>query len=155
MKKRALALFFLAYVPHMMSLIKLLQLEAHKATSLVPEDMLDRAEDDPEFKGYNLIKGKAQTPIYDNGTVVGFMIPRQEPDGVWRTGPIWIDPEFRSRGLASKAIADFSKGKNVKCWIADYNLPSIRAYEKAGFSKGEEKTMGGDIGHWYFKPGGK
>lgn len=125
-------------------------------------DMLvDMAEDHPEYKGFGLVKGSsfdlARVPILDdNGNVVGFLTPRLH-NGYWRAGAIFIAPEQRGKGFATRAIKEFFGGnpnkRPARVWIADYNLASQKAFLKAGFHKMERYDAGEGIlekGHYYY-----
>lgn len=124
-------------------------------------DMLvDLADSHPEYKGYGLVKGPmfdaARIPILDKGNVVGFLTPRFVK-GYWRAGAIFVAPEHRGKGFATKAIKDFFEGnpnkRPARVWIADYNLASQKAFLNAGFNKQERYNAGESIlekGHYYY-----
>lgn len=67
------------------------------------------------------------------GTVVGFVVPNQERDGRWRTGPIFIDPKYRGKGIAKLFVGKFFQGKKGRAWIDDSNGSSIGTYTANGF----------------------
>lgn len=98
--------------------------------------LLRIADADPHLAGfvYPDDKSKMRLPIFENSQLVGFATPRQESDGVWRMGAIYIIPEFRNRGIAGKTIFSFMTGKKGRAFIEDENLSSQKAYQKAGFS---------------------
>jgi L-amino acid N-acyltransferase YncA len=72
--------------------------------------------------------------IESNGKPVGFYIPFQEKDGVWRTGSIYLLPEYRGRGIAKDVIAKFAKERRVRAWIERGNTASVRAFTAAGLA---------------------
>jgi RimJ/RimL family protein N-acetyltransferase len=123
--------------------------------------LLDQANEHPEYKGYNLVKGDhydaARIAIADDcGNIVGFLTPTFQK-GYWRAGAIFVSPEQRGKGYATKAIIKFFHGNLTKrparVWIAEYNTPSQKAFIKAGFLKGERYNAGDDIlqiGHYYY-----
>lgn len=63
-------------------------------------------------------------------------------------GAIYVRPEFRGRGLATKAIKDFMLDRRGRAFIEHENIASQRAYEKAGFSRQSPET---DDGSWWEK----
>lgn len=91
--------------------------------------------------------------IYDGDQIAGFMTPRTavSPHDGWkynRVGAVYMDPNHRGKGLARKAIEDYSKDKPVVAYIRDGNEGSERAFERAGFvKKDREERWGG--GHWW------
>ncbi len=99
-------------------------------------NLLRLADADPLLTGfvYTDDKSKIRLPIFcENNQLVGFATPRQESDGVWRMGAIYIIPEFRNRGIAGKTIFSFMTGKKGRAFIEDENISSQKAYQKAGF----------------------
>jgi len=103
---------------------------------LTPElkALVDKALKDP-FLGPAALKNHMENivPLYFEGKVVGFSVPFQEPDGYWRTGSIYILPEYRGKGVAADFIRAFRQGKRMRAWIEPKNASSIRAYKAAGF----------------------
>lgn len=98
-------------------------------------NLLNLADADPLLAGfvYPNDKSKMRLPIFEDNQLVGFATPRQENDGVWRMGAIYIIPEFRNRGIVGKIISSFMSGKKGRAFIEDENLSSQKAYQKAGF----------------------
>jgi hypothetical protein len=47
------------------------------------------------------------------GKAVGFVIPRQDPDGFWRTGAVYITPSERTFGSVKKLTGDFFQHKKA------------------------------------------
>lgn len=109
------------------------------------EQLLQQASKDP-FLGEFVLKKKMEdlVPLEYNGTVVGFAIPRKDPDGKWRTGPIYVDPKSRKHGVASKFIQSFFASKSGRSWIDPNNHASKKAFESAGFKKSGKTTKDGD-----------
>jgi hypothetical protein len=60
---------------------------------------------------------------------------------------VWLDPEFRGRGLAPPAMATVvhlarSVTPTVSLYVNDYNLPALATYERVGFRRvGEFATI--------------
>lgn len=100
----------------------------------IQSDLLLRADSDPDIAGYVYPdQDRYRVPITsEEGNIVGFMTPRQEK-GKWRTGAIYVDPEHRNKGYASKAITDFFADKAGMAYIDDGNEASKQAFRKAGF----------------------
>ncbi len=98
-------------------------------------ELLLRADSDPLLAGYVYPGDETKTrlPIYHGENLVGFATPRQDQDGVWRMGALFVLPEYRGRGLARTAIASFMKGRRGRAFIETDNDPSQKAYEAAGF----------------------
>ena len=95
------------------------------------------AESSPELEGFVRPddEGVHRLPIFFKKELVGFATPRQEDDGFWRMGAIYVKPAFRRRGLASKAIREFMAERKGRAVIEDENLASQRAFAAAGFTK--------------------
>lgn len=61
--------------------------------------------------------------------------------GVAQIQGVWIDPEWRGRGLAAPCMARVvdliqeQLAETVSLYVNDYNLPALRAYERAGFER--------------------
>jgi ribosomal protein S18 acetylase RimI-like enzyme len=102
----------------------------------IPEEILDRANTDPILSGY-INKGIQRVGIYFDDLVVGFYSPVEEEykgKTYWRTGNIYVLPEYRNMGLASKVILDFFSDKeNGLAHIAENNPASLKAFLNAGF----------------------
>ncbi|HYP44341.1 MAG TPA: GNAT family N-acetyltransferase [Propionibacteriaceae bacterium] len=60
---------------------------------------------------------------------------------------VWLDPEFRGRGLAAAAMSAVvhlarSVTPTVSLYVNDYNLPALATYRRVGFSRiGEFATI--------------
>lgn len=72
-------------------------------------------------------------PLMWEGEVVGAWHPRLAGAGWFRVGPIWIHPDHRGRGIASRAIAEVTAGRRSRAWIEEDNEGSKRAFAAAGF----------------------
>lgn len=110
----------------------------------IPPEIVDAANEDPVLKGF-IAKERNRVAINDSGKTVGFIQPAQvQRNGklYWRTGNIYILPEFRNKGLGTKTITDFFSDKPYgMAWIAFDNIPSMTAFSKAGFRKVNTETM--------------
>ena len=73
--------------------------------------------------------------LYYEGEVAGVCWPRKDSDGHYRTGPIYVAPDFRNKGVASDFILDYFDGKKGRAWIEPTNYSSMAVYKKAGFKK--------------------
>ena len=127
------------------------------------KDYLDAADEHPEFRGLDLVKGehrdKLRLAILDDNddkrNVIGFMTPRFN-DGYWRTGAIYTDPKVRGSGYALRAIKEFFSDPShlpARVWISDENKRSQNAFIGAGFKMGEKRDIGNspeDKGHNYY-----
>lgn len=57
---------------------------------------------------------------------------------------VWVDPEYRGRGIASEAMASVARlvaeqhSPRVTLYVNEFNVPARRAYENAGFVQGGE-----------------
>lgn len=116
----------------------------------IPQEVIDAANADEVLKGF-IKKDRKRVAIYSDSKIVGFFQPcKIEFCGKTydRTGNIFVLPEYRNRGLASKAIADFFFDKPYGlAYVAVDNHASFRAYEKAGFFTAKSSSVRG--------PGGK
>lgn len=74
----------------------------------IPQDLISIVKEamfDPECEGACL---KAPpVGIYFENKVVGFYSPRQEPNGKWRLGLLYISPKYRGRGLLFRTAKKF------------------------------------------------
>lgn len=100
----------------------------------IPDSILDAAEMDGYLSGVVTSNKGKQLSISVNDELVGFLTPRQEKNGVWRTGAIYILPEYRNKGYGAKAIKTFftDKEKGMSL-IEPSNTSSQRAFSSAGF----------------------
>lgn len=84
-----------------------------------------------------------------NGVVVGFAIPRKDGQ-FYRTGPIYVTPKYRRKGVAAAFVLAYFKGRRGKAWIATTNEASKALYTRAGF-KPSTRSMtdeSGDYVEW-------
>jgi len=89
--------------------------------------------------------GRAETcilGIYDGDKLIGSIIGTSDGRRGWMNR-LAIDPDYRGRGLAGwliKEAENFLSGFGIKVMAAlieDENLPSISAFQKAGYIHGE------------------
>lgn len=102
----------------------------------IPRDILLEANSDPILKGYITSPCK-RVGIYFENKIVGFFQPTQinyAGQSYWRTGNIYVLPEYRNKGLGGQAIIDFFSDKtHGYAEIVFDNYSSIKAFQKAGF----------------------
>ena len=100
----------------------------------VPLHMLSDAENDPALSGAVLSRPVKRMSIVVDNTLVGFLSPRKERSGHWRTGAIYVKPEHRSLGYGSMAIQKFFEDKELGLSLIEpANIASQKAFESAGF----------------------
>lgn len=100
----------------------------------VSQQMLIDAELDPALTGVVLSRPVKRLSISVDGVVVGFLSPRRESTGHWRTGAIYITPAHRNLGYGSTAIQKFFKDKELgRALIEPLNVSSQKAFASAGF----------------------
>jgi GNAT superfamily N-acetyltransferase len=115
----------------------------------VGRDLLIEADKDPGIAGFvRPDSGAERVAFTHKGEVVGFMTPRLDPDGYHRVGAVYVKPEHRGKGIASRNIARYMQGKKSKVWIDDDNVATARAHAKAGYQKGRRAAKDA---HWYVK----
>jgi hypothetical protein len=117
----------------------------------VPPAMIERGLKDPELSGISL-NGPA-VGIMHEGECVGWHAPRQDKGG-WRVGAIYIDPQFRGRGIAGSVVRDFLSDKDAAdVPIRVGNESSERMFSSAGFvPTGREIVHEGETLHWWTRP---
>lgn len=92
------------------------------------------------------------TTFWLDGQPVGFSMPRQESNGRWRTGPIFVAPLYRGKGIAGSFIKAFFVGKKGLAYIEPMNVASISTFKAAGFVKTPKVLNAlGFIFHQYHK----
>lgn len=92
------------------------------------------------------------TTFWLDGRPVGFAMPRQESNGRWRTGPIFVTPLYRGKGIAGNFIQQFFVGKKGLAYIEPMNVASISTFKAAGFVKTPKVLHAlGYIFHQYHK----
>jgi RimJ/RimL family protein N-acetyltransferase len=123
---------------------------------IIPTDMLMKADSDKELTGYvhpntpNIIRAG----IYFNGRLVGFMTPRMESieNQTWRTGAIYILPDYQGRGIGSKAISEFFKNrKAAPVPIGITNKASQKSFASAGFTTDGIIRVNEEDNNWKFQ----
>jgi RimJ/RimL family protein N-acetyltransferase len=119
--------------------------------------MLNEADNDDELRGYVFPRdiSKTRAGIYYKNELVGFMTPRLESieNQTWRTGAIYVLPEFRGKNIATKALDQFFRSrKAAPVPIGLDNKASQKAFENAGFSRsGIIKDDNGWRYEWWIK----
>jgi len=112
-------------------------------------NLLDDADTHQEFAGGNYVKGSDKDQqrviaLLDNN-VVGFMTPRFQPEsGFWRSGAIYVSPQYQGKGIASTMLQKFFNDVShlpARVWIANNNTSSQKAFMKAGFRKHKERNL--------------
>lgn len=84
--------------------------------------------------------------------LVGFAIPRRDSDGYYRTGAIYVKPEYRKEGIASAFVKEYFEGKKGRAFIEDRNVASIALFTSIGFKKtGKTVRDGDEVLHEYLK----
>lgn len=83
--------------------------------------------------------------IQHEGEIVGMCWPRRESDGRYRTGPIFVDPHYRGKGIGTRFLQEFFATKKGRAYIERDNHASIAMYKKAGFKKVGEPKVGSKI----------
>jgi GNAT superfamily N-acetyltransferase len=117
-----------------------------KARSITPEiqKLLDHSTKD-KFLG-DIVNHKKLTNLvvfYYNDKLVGFAIPRRESDGYHRTGPIYVEPAYRGKGIAKQFVKEHFADKKGRSYIDDRNAASQAVYKHAGFKKTNKSMFDG------------
>jgi|GEM_PF-206611 len=99
------------------------------------KQLLMLADTDPGVAGFVNPENEnlKRLPIWCENQIVGFATPREDKDGIWRMGAIYVHPDHRARGLARKAIADYITGTNARAFLEENNLATQKAFWAAGF----------------------
>ena len=85
------------------------------------------------------------------GTAVG--IPDRHDAGSREIVAVWVDPEFRGRGLAQQLVlalvqwATDAEASAIALWVSDGNGQATRLYERCGFTATGERDVLRD-NHW-------
>lgn len=58
-------------------------------------------------------------------------------------GGVYVDPSYRGRGIATRIVAELAaalheRNRKATLFVKKRNFPAIRAYERAGFVRGED-----------------
>lgn len=106
------------------------------------QELVELAAADP-YLGEFIYQKKLEDifPLRYGPKVVGFCIPREEKDGRWRTGPIFVREEYRGKGISQTFIRVFFKDRKGRSWIDSTNVPSHKAFTKAGFHRSGKWQM--------------
>ena len=113
----------------------------HLDTVRVPNNILIMGEQDPRLNGVVKSRLGQQQSITIDDNLIGFLTPRRDNNGYWRTGAIFIIPEYRNRGYGTLAIKEFFKDKEKGiAMIEKDNIPSQKAFAKSRFKKTKEFT---------------
>lgn len=80
---------------------------------------------------------------YDN-KAAGFAIPRKDSDGYHRTGPIFVLPQYRRKGIAHAFVAEFFKDKKGRAYIETDNTASRALFKGVGFEPSGKTLKDGD-----------
>lgn len=78
--------------------------------------------------------------MYYQDKPVGVCWPNRDSDGRYRTGPIFVLPEYRGKGVASDFIIEYFKDRKGRAYIEPSNTASINTFKKAGFKKVEKSS---------------
>jgi GNAT superfamily N-acetyltransferase len=123
---------------------------------IIPIDILQQADSDKELTGYvyPYAPNITRAGIYFNGNLVGFMTPRMEnlENQTWRTGAIYVLPEYQGRGIGSKAISEFFKNRKASpVPIGITNKASQKSFASAGFTTDGINRVNTDDNNWVFQ----
>lgn len=106
----------------------------------IPLELLKEASQDKMLHTWSvsLNENEIRTGIYDDqDELIGFFTPMTETfEGheYWRTGTIYIKPEYRKQGHGKAAIGQFfSVHPYGITHIREDNLPSLMTYTAVGF----------------------
>lgn len=79
------------------------------------------------------------------GTAVG--IPDRHEDGSREVVAVWVEPEFRGRGVAQQLVlslvewATDASATAIAMWVSDGNDEARRVYERCGFTATGERDV--------------
>ncbi len=97
----------------------------------IPESIVRAAMATPELKSRVFLCSTRREALVCDGNVVGFITPHETASG-WRHGPIYVDPEYRGRGLVEAYYAAHPERACV-AFIRDDNPASLKTHLAAGF----------------------
>lgn len=99
----------------------------------IPSHILNNADTDEFLSGIvNPSEKKDRLGIIIDNELVGFLTPRLDK-GYWRTGAIYIKPEYRGKGYGGMAVEKFFSDKpNGFAFIDPRNISSRKSFERAG-----------------------
>jgi RimJ/RimL family protein N-acetyltransferase len=99
----------------------------------VIEQLLTESATDPHLKGLRKLSTSDIVPIYYSRRPVGFYAPTQAIDGSPRMGRIYVEPDYRGKGIAFRAALDFQQKNPDMVWFSEQtNTPSIELARKLG-----------------------
>ena len=112
----------------------------------IPQEIIDSVSKDEMLSTYtDLGQNTRRIAIYLDETIIGFFSPKtKDYNGktYFRTGAIYILPQYRNRGYGTLCIDAYFKDKSLGItFIEPRNISSIRAFEKCGFVK-EKQVIG-------------
>ncbi|BDD79782.1 hypothetical protein [Burkholderia phage FLC9] len=118
--------------------------------------LIHEAAKDPFLGDFVLKKKPAEFRWFligeHNDTLAGFAIPRRDSDGYYRTGAIYVKPEYRKQGIAAAFVKQYFQGKKGRAYIEDANAASIALFTSIGFKKtGKTVKDGNEVLHEYLK----
>lgn len=137
-----------AAIVHKMKVLGLIKIaSSHEAREFTNDQHKDRlihmALKDPFLGPAAVTEDPTQMKwIMWNDRPIGFYVPKQEADGRYRTGTIYIDPAYRGKGHAYMEVKGFfDEGKKPgRAWIEPGNRASQSLYKRAGFYKSGRVT---------------
>jgi L-amino acid N-acyltransferase YncA len=97
----------------------------------IPEEIVRAAMAAPELKGRVFLCSTRREALVCDGKVVGFVTPHETASG-WRHGPIYVDPEYRGRGLVEAYYAAHPE-RDCVAFVRDDNPASLSMHTSAGF----------------------
>jgi hypothetical protein len=113
----------------------------------IPEHIIRAANRDVPIRG-RVRRDAHREPISDpeSGKVVGFVTPHEGGRG-FRLGPIYVLPEHRGRGHATRAVLQY-RDRGLVHYVPDSSPESDRMHLAAGF----EVWYATPRGTWYRLP---
>lgn len=110
--------------------------------AIIPQSVLDQVKLNKYLKQFDSNSKAYRIPILYENIVVGFYSPHETTYNnkkYWRSGVIFILPNYRSKGLASKTLRQFFSDKQYAVSLIDKtNIPSQRLFESLGFKRDAE-----------------
>lgn len=98
------------------------------------DELIELGSKDPELGEFVKGRNRSDMIVFFYGDAqAGFAIPYKESNGRYRTGPIYVKPTFRRKGIAKAFVVDYFKGRRGSAWISSTNKPSQALYRSAGF----------------------
>lgn len=97
----------------------------------VPEEIVRAAMAEPSLRGRVFLCSTRRESLWFDGKIVGFVTPHQTKMG-WRHGPIFVQPEYRGRGLVQAYYAAHPERECV-AFVPAGNEASRKMHMDAGF----------------------